>query len=127
MGGYGGPWDSHAQLLRGTLSLRASDGAQGDDGEPSQLQLQPGPRLLPRPGAPVRPEPGPRVRREPRTDVPSEPGPGIREARRALPRVRLRELRRDRGRGRDLLRRVRGLLRGPQGRRGDEGPPRDDL
>src|SRR3989442_13510312 len=112
MGRTGGPWDSHAQLLRGALSLRALDGAKGDNGEPSQLQLQPGPRLLPPPGAPVRPEPGPRVRREPRTHVPSEPGPGIREAGRALPRVRLRELRRDRVRGRDLLRRVRGRLRG---------------
>src|SRR2546427_10617902 len=109
---YGGPWDSHAQLLRGALSLRPSDGAKGDDGEPSQLQLQPGPRLLPRPGAPVRPEPGPRVRREPRTDIPSEPGPGLREAGRALPRARLRELRRERGRGRDLMRRVVGRLRG---------------
>src|SRR2546425_3398642 len=101
MGGYGGPWDSHAELLRGALSLRASDGAKGDDGEPSQLQWKPGPRLLPRPGAPVRPEPGPRVRREPRADVPSEPGPWIREAGGPLPRIRLRELRRDRVRGRD--------------------------
>src|SRR5207245_1558470 len=94
MGQSGGPWDSHAQLLRGAPSLRASDGAKGDDGEPSQLQLQPGPRLLPRPGAPVRPEPGPRVRREPRADLPSEPGPGLREAGRALPRRWLLGLRR---------------------------------